>query len=124
MGVLRCVCNIAASSEADTRTVAQFYRELFGLDVVMDQGWIITLSSGQQAPAQISVACQGGSGQPVPPLTIEVDDLDEVVTKAQTMGLQLRYGPVAEPWGVRRLFVCDPAGTLINVMCHPPAKQE
>jgi len=23
-----------------------------------------------------------------------------------------------EPWGVRRFFVIDPNGTIINVMCH------
>ena len=28
------------------------------------------------------------------------------------------YGPVNEPWGVRRLFLRDPAGHLINVLEH------
>lgn len=30
------------------------------------------------------------------------------------------YGPVAEPWGVRRAYLRDPEGNLINVLCHMP----
>jgi lactoylglutathione lyase len=30
----------------------------------------------------------------------------------------VEYGPVDEPWGVRRFFVRDPAGTLVNILMH------
>ena len=62
MVVRRIVPNVATPAVAPVR---EFYRALFDLDVVMDQGWIVTLASRETAPAQISMASQGGSGTPV-----------------------------------------------------------
>lgn len=118
MAVLRITANVAAKDEEVVKKTTEFYRTIFGLDVVMDQGWIATLASGSQGPVQISVASEGGSGQPVPPISIEVDDLVAVLAAAENFGVKVEYGPVTEPWGVRRLFLRDPAGTLINVMMH------
>ena len=33
-------------------------------------------------------------------------------------GFPIEYGPVDEPWGVRRFFVRDPFGRLINILKH------
>jgi len=33
-------------------------------------------------------------------------------------GVPLVYGPVTEGWGVRRFFVRDPLGKLINILQH------
>lgn len=118
MGVLRVTANVAAQDEDVVKKTTEFYKTVFGLAVVMDQGWIATLASGSQGPVQISVASEGGSGQPVPPISIEVDDLVLVQTAAENFGVKVEYGPVTEPWGVRRLFLRDPSGTLINVMVH------
>ena len=63
MTVKRIVLDLPASSVPD---VQAFYVDLLDLDVVMDQGWIVTLSSGKTAPVQISIASQGGSDAPVP----------------------------------------------------------
>jgi hypothetical protein len=30
----------------------------------------------------------------------------------------IEYGPVSEPWGVRRFFVRDPLGKLVNILEH------
>jgi hypothetical protein len=38
---------------------------------------------------QISFLSQGGSGLPVPDLSIEVDDLDDVLTRKKKKGFQL-----------------------------------
>lgn len=43
-----------------------FYSELFGLDIVMDQGWIVTFASEETARPQLSVMSEGGSGAAVP----------------------------------------------------------
>ncbi len=115
MVVKRIVMDIAT---ADVAGLRDFYAEVFELDVAMDFGWIATLKGGVAAPVQISVASEGGSGTPVPDLSIEVDDLDEVLEKVEARGMPLEYGPVDEPWGVRRFFVRDPAGTLLNVLVH------
>ncbi|WP_241737533.1 VOC family protein [Neptunicella marina] len=88
------------------------------LELVMDHGWIKTFSSGEEMTTQISVASEGGSGTPVPDLSIEVDDLDTVINRLQAKNIKIEYGPVSEPWGVRRFYVRDPFGKLVNVLQH------
>jgi len=115
MTVRRIVANIAAGDISRARA---FYGDVLDLDVVMDHGWIVTFASGAAAPAQVSIASAGGSDQPVPDLSIEVDNLDEVIDRLARAGFPLVYGPAVEPWGVRRLFVRDPFGRLVNILTH------
>jgi len=115
MKVKRIVSNVAASNPEDARS---FYESIFGLELVMDHGWIKTFSSGEEMIAQISVASEGGSGTPVPDLSIEVDDLDAILKRVKAENIQIEYGPASEPWGVRRFYVRDPFGKLINVLQH------
>jgi len=111
MSVKRVVANIAA----DRLDAAKgFYGDLLGMKIVMELGWITTSS---MAP-QISVASEGGSGTPVPDLSIEVDDLSNVHRRMQTAGFKIIYGPVTEPWGVTRFYVRDPFGRLVNILEH------
>ncbi|MGH1578413.1 VOC family protein [Planktotalea sp.] len=115
MAIKRIVANIGAQ---DVEKVRAFYTALFDLDVVMDFGWISTLASGFDAPVQISIASEGGSGTLVPDLSIEVDDVDAVHRRAQELGYAIEYGICDEPWGVRRFYLRDPAGKLLNVLAH------
>lgn len=116
MSVKRIVANVAVTSVEDVKS---FYTGLFGLDVVMDHGWIITLGSGATARTQISIATEGGSGTPVPDLSIEVEDVDAVYDHARRLGHPIAYELTDEPWGVRRFYLTDPAGNLLNVLEHP-----
>jgi len=84
----------------------------------MDLDWIQTFGSESEMPVQISIASEGGSGTPVPDISIEVDNLDEVLSALETAGYVIEYGPVSEPWGVSRFFVQDPFGKLINILQH------
>lgn len=115
MAVKRIVANIAAAhvDEADA-----FYAGILEMDRVMNQGWIQTFAGEGAAAPQISIAREGGSGAPVPDLSIEVDNLDEVHRRVVDRGLPVEYGPVSEPWGVRRFFVRDPFGRLVNILAH------
>lgn len=115
MTVLRIVPNIASDRVADVR---DFYAGLFGLDTVMDLGWIVTLASEEAISPQVSVMAEGGSGAPVPDLSIEVDDVDEVYRRAREMGCTIVHDLTDEPWGVRRFFIEDPTGKLLNVLSH------
>lgn len=115
MAVKRIVPNVAAESVAEVR---DFYAGLFDLDVAMDFGWIATLASDAVAGPQISVASEGGSGTSVPGISIEVDDVDAVYAKATRMGLKIAYKLTDEPWGVRRFYLRDPAGKLLNILAH------
>ncbi len=115
MKVLRIVPNVRAASVED---VKRFYAALFDMDVVMDLGWIATLSSGEKAAAQLSIASEGGSGQDVPDISIEVSDVDEAYRRAKGLSATIVYDMTDEPWGVRRFFVVDPTGRVLNVLSH------
>ena len=115
--VPRIVPNIATPSPGE---VAAFYQALFDLDLAMDHGWIQTLVSGESATTQISIATEGGSGLPVPDLSSEVSDPDEVFRRAKARGCDILTEPGNEPWGVRRFFLRDPAGKLLNILTHLP----
>ena len=115
MKVIRIVTNIAATDVSKAR---QFYVDVLGLSVVMDHGWIITFGSPERMAPQISVAAEGGSGTPVPDISIEVDDLQEALRRVHAAGVPVEYGPTREPWGVERFYVRDPFGRLVNILAH------
>ena len=116
MTVRRIVMNVAAPTGEDG---AAFYRDLLGLDLLMNLGWITTWGSpsGTAAP-QISVASEGGSGAPVPDMSVEVDDLEVIWSRAEAGGFDICYPLTDEPWGVRRFMVRDPFGKLVNILSH------
>lgn len=115
MQVNRIVANIQTPSPADAQ---RFYGEILGLDLLMDQGWIRTYGSNTTMSVQVSILSEGGSGTPVPDLSIEVDDLDEALSRMRAANVPVEYGPVDEPWGVRRFYVRDPFGKLVNILTH------
>jgi|ERR671922_1749479 catechol 2,3-dioxygenase-like lactoylglutathione lyase family enzyme len=115
MKVKRIVANI------DTRDVAaakRFYQEVLGLKMLMDHGWLVTYGSAEKMTVQVSIASEGGSGTPTPDLSIEVDDLDAALKRVKQAGIPIEYGPAEEPWGVRRFYVRDPFGKLVNILVH------
>ena len=60
----------------------------------------------------------GASSGDSPQLTIEVDDVDAVHEAARDQGAAIVYPLTDEEWGVRRFFVRDPDGVVVNVMTH------
>lgn len=115
MQVRRIVPNVQT---ADPALAKKFYQEVLGLDLLMDFGWIATYGSSQSTPVQISFLSEGGNGTPAPDLSIEVDDVDEAHAAMTAAGFAVEYGPVDEPWGVRRFYVRDPFGKLVNILAH------
>ena len=115
MKVKRIVANLAVS---DPTRAMQFYQDVLRLDVLMDMGWIATYGSNETMTVQISFMTEGGSGAPVPDLSIEVDDVDAVLARVKQAKIPVEYGPANEPWGVRRFFVRDPFGKLVNILMH------
>lgn len=116
MKVLRIVANVAAP---DVGAARAFYGDLLGLETAMDGGWILTFAApGASAVPQISVLSEGGSGAPVPDISVEVDDWAEFLARAAAAGHPFEYGPADEPWGVTRVFLRDPFGRLVNVLAH------
>lgn len=111
----RIVANIAVPQ---TGPAHAFYGGVLGMDVAMDLGWIVTFAAAGSAAPQVSVAAEGGSGTAVPDLSIEVDDLDAVLDRVRAGRFAIEYGPASESRGVRRFYVRDPFGRLVNVLAH------
>jgi catechol 2,3-dioxygenase-like lactoylglutathione lyase family enzyme len=115
MKVHRIVANIRTSDVARVRALLPWRlgpRARDGSRVDRTHG------SNQKMTAQVSFATQGGSDTPVPDLSIEVDDVEVALRRVRKAGLPVEYDPKSEPWGVRRFYVRDPLGTLVNVVHH------
>jgi catechol 2,3-dioxygenase-like lactoylglutathione lyase family enzyme len=121
MTIRRVVPDIASDRLEESR---KFYTDVLGFQVAMDmpidRGRIMTLVSPNNPTAQISLLSgpASTSRHQDPTLTIEVDDVDAVHARAVAAGVQIIYPLTTEPWGVRRFYVADPNGVVINVMSH------
>jgi catechol 2,3-dioxygenase-like lactoylglutathione lyase family enzyme len=115
MTVRRIVPDIKST---DLNASRQFYVDVLGLEVAMDMGSIVTLVSPSNPTAQVSLMEDADSRAILPEMSIEVADVDDVHSRAVARGLNIVYPLTNEPWGVRRFFVNDPSGIIINVMCH------
>ncbi|MBB6108626.1 Glyoxalase-like domain-containing protein [Mucilaginibacter lappiensis] len=115
MKVKRITVNIATE---DIGKAKQFYQDILNLEVLMDHGWIVTYGSAEQMDVQISFASEGGNSTRVPDLSIEVDEVDMAYDQLKTAGFVIEYELTNEPWGVRRFYVRDPFGRLVNILSH------
>jgi len=101
----------------DFEATRTFYTRVLGLEEKNFGGGYIGFGSGQ---AQVVFAPPGV--EPVlPDMGVDVDSrgaVDAAHAEAVQAGHEVVYGPVDEPWGVRRFFVHDPHGVVISVLAH------
>jgi catechol 2,3-dioxygenase-like lactoylglutathione lyase family enzyme len=116
MAVSRIVPDLASRSLDAAKA---FYADVLGLETVMDHGWIVTLADPNDASVQISLMTHDESARVIPDVSIEVDDVDAAHAAALRRGAEIVYPMTDEPWGVRRFFVRDPDGHVLNVLSHP-----
>jgi catechol 2,3-dioxygenase-like lactoylglutathione lyase family enzyme len=103
-------------SEA-VRESREFYG-LLGFEEVMNHGWIMTLAPPAAPAAQVSVMTSDKTAPVVPDMSIEVDDVDAAFALMRDSGAQIVHPLQDEEWGVRRFFVRDPSGRVVNVLSH------
>ncbi|HYW63476.1 MAG TPA: VOC family protein [Bradyrhizobium sp.] len=115
MSVRRIVPNINA---ADPSASKSFYEGVLGLSVAMDMGWIVTFASPSNPTAQLSVVASDTRDEPHADISVEVADVDACHAAAQLKGFSIVYPLTDEAWGVRRFFVRDPNGMIVNVVSH------
>lgn len=119
MSIRRAVPDLTSTDLARSR---EFYGDFLGFSVGMDLGWVINFVSPDNPTAQVIVMDHDRSADMEPDLTIEVDDVDRLHARATELGLEVVHPLTDEPWGVRRFFVKDPEGNVVNVVTHlPPA---
>jgi catechol 2,3-dioxygenase-like lactoylglutathione lyase family enzyme len=94
-----------------------FYTRVLKLEEGTFGGGYIGFGSGQ---AQVLFA-PGGVQPLLPDMGVDVGPraaVDAAHAEAVEAGHEVLYGPVDEPWGVRRFFVRDPDGVVISVLAH------
>jgi catechol 2,3-dioxygenase-like lactoylglutathione lyase family enzyme len=115
MTIQRVVPDVGTDDLEASRT---FYTSVLGFVAVMDLGWIVTLASPDVPMAQLSLLTGDATAAATPGVSIEVADVDAVHDRAQAVGADIVHPLTDEPWGVRRFFVRDPSGVVVNVMQH------
>ena len=115
MGVQRVVPDLTTQVlQEDTR----FYRRVLGLEPIMDLGWIVTLADPAKPGAQLSLMTHDATAPVAPDVSVQVDDVDRAYAAALEQGAEIVHPLTDEPWGVRRFFVRDPGGHVVNVLGH------
>lgn len=110
---------IAYGDGADLTASRDFYVDVIGLEVAMEDP-VLGLRSPANPTAQVIVPPRGMENPP-PRFGIDVGEpavVDAVHAEAVRRGLRVVYPLCDEPWGVRRFFVEDPGGTVVNVLSH------
>jgi catechol 2,3-dioxygenase-like lactoylglutathione lyase family enzyme len=114
MSIRRAVPDITC---ADPAASSDFYR-LLGFEPAMDMGWVATLTSPSNPTAQVILMTKDATAPEQPDVSVEVDDVDAVYAAVRESGAEIVHPLTDEEWGVRRFFVRDPDGTVVNVLGH------
>jgi uncharacterized glyoxalase superfamily protein PhnB len=79
---------------------------------------IVTLADPARPEVQLSLMTHDETAPTVPAVSIQVDDVDRAYAAAVAAGAEIVHPMTTEPWGVRRFFVRDPDGNVVNVLSH------
>ena len=115
MAVQRIVTNLQCSSLEQT---VQFYTNVLGMKVVMDHGWIVTLADSEQPHIQLSFMTHDQTASVMPIASIQVDDVEASYRAAIAAGAEIVHELTDESWGVRRFFLRDQSGNVVNILSH------
>lgn len=104
----------------DLAASRQLYIDLLGFEVAMDEPGFLMLRSPSNPTTQLILISEAAADQAARAvdISIEVADVDEAYTRAQERGIPIVYQLTDEPWGIRRFFLQDPDGLVINVASH------
>ena len=115
MSIRRVVPDITTERMEESR---EFYVGLLGFQIAMDMDWVVTFVSPVNPTAQVTVMTRDATSPMQPQMSVEVSNVDAVHAEALQRGAEIVYPLTDEPWGVRRFFVHDPNGVVINVLEH------
>ena len=113
MTIDRAVPNIRSERPDETRDL---FVDLFGFEVAMDLGWVVTVAAPGNPTAQVTII--GNDDMAAPGISVGVDDVDAVHARALDQGVEIVYPIRDEEWGVRRFMIREPSGTVVNVVSH------
>jgi catechol 2,3-dioxygenase-like lactoylglutathione lyase family enzyme len=109
----------------DLAATRQYYREVFGLPVVYEDGNSAVFEFGSTLinllkttevkeliePAKMASSDAGSRFV----FTIHVDDVDAMCAELTKRGVKLLNGPMDRPWGIRTASFIDPGGYIWEI---------
>jgi predicted enzyme related to lactoylglutathione lyase len=104
---------------SDIEAVRSFYADYLGLAVEeMNLGWVARYRT-DDGRASVQLVAREATSPLDSVLSVHVGDRFEAAyANAQRRGYETVHPLTQEPWGVRRFFVRDPDGNVINVVSH------
>ena len=102
----------------DATSGHDFYEEFLGLEKQFDMGWVASFRSPTNPSIQVSLVSRDATAPEQSALSVQVADVDAAYAEAQRRGYEIVHPLTHEPWGVRRFFVRDPHGVVVNVVGH------
>ncbi|MEO7195261.1 MAG: VOC family protein [Pseudonocardiaceae bacterium] len=116
MVIHRIVPNLNVTN---AQTGHAFYETFLGLEKAFELGWIVSYRAPDNPAAQISLVSGDATAAEDSVLSVGVDDVDAAYAQARHLGYEIVHPLTTETWGVRRFFVRDPHGNVVNIVGHP-----
>ncbi|MCU1395985.1 MAG: glyoxalase [Ilumatobacteraceae bacterium] len=113
---------IADLRVADIDAARDFYADYLGLGVEsFNLGWVARFES-PDGSAFVQLVTRDATSPEDAVISVAVgSDIDEAYAEAQRRGYEIVHPITDEAWGIRRFFVRDPDGNVINITSHRDA---
>lgn len=104
--------------------VAKFYKKYFHFQTIFESDWYVHLQMEQNQDINLALVCFNHESIPKPYqhqtqgtlLNFEMDDIDDLYAELKNQKLTMLLDLRDEPWGQRHFIVCDPSGTMVDVI--------
>jgi predicted enzyme related to lactoylglutathione lyase len=106
-------------SVADIDAARDFYAGYLGLsEEDLNLAWV-TRFVVPDGRASLQLVTRDATSPQDSVMSVHVgNDIDEAYAEAKRRGYEIVYPLTEEPWGLRRFFVRDPDGNVINITSH------
>jgi catechol 2,3-dioxygenase-like lactoylglutathione lyase family enzyme len=100
----------------------RFYEGFLGFRVAMEEDGLLMFVSPDVPSTQVIVAWETPTAQDYAvretTMSVEVSDAAAAYEEAVRLGLEIVRPLADEPWGIRRFFVREASGAVVNVASH------
>ncbi|SDO25488.1 hypothetical protein SAMN04515671_0320 [Nakamurella panacisegetis] len=102
----------------DIEAAKSFYTDFLGFRTEeFNMGWVARFTA-PDGVTSVQLVTHDATAPEDSVMSVHTDDVDGAYAEAQRRGLQIVHPLTTETWGVRRFFVRDPCGNVINVVGH------
>jgi predicted enzyme related to lactoylglutathione lyase len=116
MRAKRVIANLPV---ADIEAAKSFYADFLGLSTEeFNLGWVARYTSPDTG-ANVQLVTRDATAPQDSVISVQTDDVEGAFVQAQHLGYEIVHPITSEPWGVRRFFVRDPSGNVVNIVGHP-----